>query len=498
MSIINSIASWYIKKRIHDIELFLKYPHEVQADVLKSIVKQASNTHWGKLYGYSSIEKYAEFKSRIQLQDYETLKPFIERSRKGEQNILWSSDIKWFAKSSGTTSDKSKFIPVSQESLEDCHFKAGKDMLAIYCSNHSQTNLFAGKSLSLSGSKHLDNLENEIYSGDVSAIILFNLPLLAEFARTPSVETALMHGWESKIDKIVSETILEDVTSIAGVPSWMLLLLEHLLRVTGAKNIVEVWPNLEVYFHGGINMNPYREKFKKLIPSSNFNFMETYNASEGFFGIQDEKNSTSLLLMLDYGIFYEFLPIDNNNEETVTLEDVVIGKIYSMIISTNSGLWRYQIGDTISFTSTNPYRFEIVGRTKSFINAFGEELMVHNSDKAIELACKETDSIVKEYTAAPKFYDDSTGAHEWLIEFEKQPIDISIFNAILDLSLKKLNSDYEAKRSSNILLKQPIINSVPDGTFYKWLKHKNKLGGQYKVPRLCNNRLVIDEIKSII
>jgi hypothetical protein len=498
MSIINSLASWLIKKRIHDIELFLKYPNEVQKDVLKKLVRQASQTHWGKLYGYPSIDNYESFSQRVPLQDYDTLKQFIERQRSGEPNIIWPTDIKWFAKSSGTTSDKSKFIPVSEESLQDCHYKGGKDMLSIYCNNYPDTNLFAGKSLSLSGSKQLDNLQNDIYSGDVSAIILSNLPLLAEFARTPSMETALMNNWELKIDKIADETIKEDVTSIAGVPSWMCVLLEHIQRKTGKDNIHEVWPNLEVYFHGGISIHPYKEKFKSFLPKQNFNFMETYNASEGFFGIQDLRDDDSMLLMLDYGIFYEFIDLENKESNAIQLSDVKIGLVYSMVISTNAGLWRYQIGDTIIFTSTAPYRFKIAGRTKNYINSFGEELMVHNSDKAIEMTCQKTNSQVAEYTAGPYFFSDRKGCHEWIIEFDVLPLNISEFCIILDETLKSLNSDYEAKRSQNLLLQSPKIFIAPKSTFYNWLKMKNKLGGQYKIPRLSNNRIILEEIYKLI
>jgi len=499
MSLINSIASWLIKKRIHDIELFIKYPNEVQRDVLKKLVKQASNTHWGKLYGYDSINNFEAFKNRVPLQDYETLKPFIERQRQGEQNILWPTDIKWFAKSSGTTSDKSKYIPVSQESLEECHYKGGKDMLAIYCNNRLETNLFSGKSLSLGGSRQLDNLQNDIYSGDVSAILLYNLPLLAEFARTPSIETALMTGWENKIEKIANETIKEDVTSVVGVPSWMIILMEHILKKTNKKNILEVWPNLEVYFHGGISFAPYREKFKLLFPSNNVNYLETFNASEGFFGIQDNANEDGLLLMLDYSIYYEFLQVEENGntETTLALEHVKINVVYAMIISTNAGLWRYQLGDTIVFTSLNPYRIKIVGRTKSYINAFGEELMVHNADKAIEIACEKNNCMVKEYTAAPKFFENKSGCHEWYIEFENIPENIPKFIDDLDNTLKTLNSDYEAKRSANILLKKLEIKVLHHNTFYNWLKQKNRLGGQYKVPRLSNDRRILDEIDKV-
>lgn len=484
---------------MHQIELFMKYPGEVQQDVFNKLINTSKDTLWGKQYNYTSIDNYNSFKNRVPIQDYDDVKPFVERIQKGEKNILWPSEIKWFAKSSGTTSDKSKFIPVSPESLEECHLKGGKDMLSIYCNSVEDAKLFTGKNLALSGShQYFSDGENEFYTGDLSAIILQNLPLLAEAVRTPSREIALMNEWESKIEKLAESTINENVTSLAGVPSWLLLLLKHILKKTGKKNISEVWPNLEVFFHGGINFDPYREQFKALIPSTEMQYLETYNASEGFFGIQDVLNSNELLLMLDYGIFYEFIPvaeINSNNPKTYTINEVEKGINYAILISTNAGLWRYKIGDTVEFTSLTPYRIKITGRTKHFINAFGEELIIDNAEKALKIACDKTQAVITDYSAAPIYTSNSKqGAHQWIIEFEKEPDSIEFFGTMLDNALKSLNSDYEAKRYKDMILQNPEIISVPQHTFYNWLKAKNKLGGQNKVPRLSNNRIFIEEI----
>lgn len=497
MAILNSIASWLMKKRMHQIELFMKYPHEVQREGLNKLLKSASDTEWGRMYNYKEIENNRQFAERVPLQDYESMKPFIDKMRKGEHQVLWNTEIKWFAKSSGTTSDKSKYIPISNESLEECHFKGGKDMLSIYCNNFPETQLFTGKSLTLAGSlRTVQGLETA-YDGDLSAVIVQNLPFLAELARTPNSEITLMEGWNEKIEKLAEATINENVTSLAGVPSWMLILLRYILQKKHVKNIHEVWPNLEVYFHGGVNFNPYVNNFKSIIPKDIF-YLETYNASEGFFGIQDQINSKDFLLMLDYGIYYEFIPFVPNNtssNKTILLQDVELHIDYAMVISTNGGLWRYQIGDTIQFTSLNPYRFKIVGRTKHFINAFGEELMIDNAEQALLIACEKTDATIMEYTAAPIYFDDKeSGSHQWLVEFDKAPNDIQFFTELLDNALKNLNSDYEAKRYSDMLLKPPIIVEAQRGTFFNWLKSKNKLGGQFKVPRLSNERTIINEI----
>lgn len=497
MPIINSFLTWIIKKRIHQIELFVKYPHEVQSEVFKKLLLQAKNTEWGRYYDYSSIADSKTFRNRVPLFNYEKLKPFIDRLRKGEQNILWPSEIKWFAKSSGTTAGKSKFIPVSQEAIEDCHFKGGKDLLAIYCNNNTETMIFDGKGLGLGGSHQIAEVDNQSYYGDLSAIIIQNLPFWADFIRTPNLSIALMDEWERKIEQMAIATSKDNVTNIFGVPSWTLLLLKRVLEITGKSNLQEVWPNLELFAHGGVNFSPYREQFKKISPPG-MRFLETYNASEGFFGIQDLNESNEMLLMLDYGIYYEFLPLENINDEsplTLGLHEVELKTNYALIISTNAGLWRYMIGDTIMFTSLEPYRFRITGRTKNFINAVGEELIIDNAEQAIAIACEKTGVIINEYTAAPIYLDDNQiAAHEWLIEFEQEPESCEFFAETLDNALKSLNSDYEAKRYKDLILRRPLIHSMPKNSFYNWLKTKGKLGGQHKVPRLFNNRQYVDEL----
>ncbi len=502
MELINTVFSWLMKKRIHQIELFMKYPHEVQNEWLKKLISTAKDTEWGLKYDYKSICTAEQFKERVPLNDYNSLKPYIDRLMCGEQNILWNTDVKWFAKSSGTTSNKSKFIPVSEESLEECHFKGGKDMLSIYCNNYPETMIFNGRGLALGGSHRISEVNNESYYGDLSAIIIENLPFWAEFIRVPNKTIALMDEWEGKIEKMALATIDHNVTNLSGVPSWTLLLLRRILDITGKSNILEVWPELEVYFHGGVSFSPYREQFNKILPLDKMNYLETYNATEGFFGIQDNPSSDELLLMLDYGIYYEFLPlelINTENPKTLSLDEVETEVNYAIIISTNAGLWRYIIGDTIKFTSINPFRIKITGRTKNFINAFGEELIIENALNSLAIACEKSGAIVNEFTAAPVYLNDNNSAsHEWIIEFETEPESIEYFTEILDNALKSINSDYEAKRYHNMLLKLPVIKSVPKGTFYNWLKSKGKLGGQYKVPRLSNDREYIDSILELL
>ena len=503
MALINAVVSWLMKKRIHQIELFMKYPHEVQSEWLRKLLATARNTEWGKRYDFKSIVTPDQFKQRLPLFDYESLKGSIDRLRKGEQNILWPSEIKWFAKSSGTTSDKSKFIPVSQEALEECHFKGGKDLLSIYCNNHSETKLFDGKAIAMGGSHQIMEVNNEsYYQGDLSAILIQNLPGWVEFMRTPNLSIALMDEWESKIEKMAMATIQHDVTNISGVPSWTLLLFKRVLELTCKSNILEVWPNFELFIHGGVNFSPYREQFKLILPSEKVNYLETYNASEGFFGIQDRNSASDMLLMLDYGIYYEFIPLDQvglEEPEVCSLDQVKLFTNYAMVITTNAGLWRYQIGDTVHFTSLEPFRIKISGRTRNFINAFGEELIIDNAEKAIAIACERSRAIITEYTAAPVYLQgDQKGAHEWLIEFEKKPDDLAFFTSALDTALKSLNSDYEAKRYHGLLLQEPRIRVLPPHTFYNWLKMKGKLGGQYKVPRLSNDRKYVDEILQLL
>jgi hypothetical protein len=504
MPLFNSFFTWLIRKRIHQIDLFIKYPIDVQLEWFKKLLSSAKNTEWGKKYDYSSISTVEQYRNRVPVNDYNSLKPYIDRLRKGEQNLLWNTDIKWFAKSSGTTNDKSKFIPLSSESLEECHFKGGRDMLSLYVNNHPDTQIFSGKGLVMGGSSSITEVNNEsYYTGDLSAILIQNLPFWAQLKSTPNSSVALMGEWESKIEKMARITIGHNVTSISGVPSWTLVLIQRIFERTGKNNLLEIWPNLEVFFHGGVNFTPYRKRFQQIIPSPAMNYMETYNASEGFFGIQDRTGHDDMLLMLDYGIFYEFIPLDqieNENPKTRWLDEVETGVNYAMLISTNGGLWRYLIGDTITFTSTNPYRLKITGRTKNFINAFGEELIIENAEKALAIACEKCNAIFTEYTAAPVYLseDKKTGAHEWIIEFEKPPQSIDFFIETLDNALKSLNSDYEAKRHKSLLLHEPIIRPVPPKTFYKWLKKRNKLGGQNKVPRLSNDRIYVEEILNLI
>jgi hypothetical protein len=500
LPIVNSFASWILKKRIHQIELFLKYPNEVQEELLLTLIRTAEATFIGKKYDFDSIKSYQTFTERIPIATYEDLEPLIERNRQGEQNLFWNTPIKWFAKSSGTTNAKSKFIPVSSEALENCHYKATKDLLCLYLNNNEDSQLFTGKSLRLGGSKELYE-HNNTFFGDLSAILIENMPMWAEFSSTPSNRVSLMSDWETKLSAIVNETRYENVTSFAGVPSWMMVLLNKILQETGKESLKEVWPNVEVYFHGGVSFDPYREQYQKMIQKNDFQYYEIYNASEGFFAIQDLNNSNDLLLMLDYGIFYEFIPMEvfgSSAQKTIRLSEVEIDKNYAIVITTNSGLWRYQIGDTVRFTSLNPYRIRVTGRTKHHINVFGEELIIENSDNAIAKACKVTQTEVIDYTVAPIFMNGKEkGAHEWMIEFRKNPDDIHLFKKVLDETLQSLNSDYEAKRHNNMTLNAPVINVARNNLFYDWLKDHDKLGGQHKIPRLSNQRNYLEQLKAL-
>lgn len=502
MAILNSIFTWIMQKRIHQIELFIKYPHDVQEEWFQNLISAAEATEWGKKYDYKSIFTPEEYKNRVPISDYDDIKGYVDRMIKGEQNLLWPSDIKWFAKSSGTTSDRSKFIPVSIEALEECHYQGGKDMLTIYCHNRPNNKVFTGKSVVIGGSSQINNFSPDSYYGDLSSILIRNLPFWAEFLRTPNLEVTLNPNFEEKIEQIAQLTIKENVTSLAGVPTWNIVMAKRILEITGKDNLLEVWPNLEFYGHGGVSFKPYREQFKRLIPSDNMYYLENYNASEGYFGLQDQSDSDDLLLMLDYGIYYEFLPIENLNDEhpkTLSLSEVEIGKNYALIISTNAGLWRYKIGDTIRFTSLSPYRFQISGRTKQFINTFGEEVIVDNAEQALKAACEVTDAIIRDYTAGPVYFgDNEAGAHEWIIEFEKQPTDFNKFCETLDSKLREINSDYDAKRFKDLALRKPVIHNAPDNTFYLWMKSRGKLGGQNKVPRLANDRQYLDSLLKII
>lgn len=501
MTIIDSVIQWLIKKRIHQIELFKKYPFEVQEELFKKLISTAKDTEWGKKYDYKSIDSVHKYIERVPISTYSKLKPYIDRLRQGEQNLLWPEEVKYFAKSSGTTAGKSKFIPMSDSALEECHYKGGKDIVSVYFSMYPESAMFEGKNLVMGGSGAVQEVSNtSYYEGDLSAILMRNLPFWAQFRRTPSIEIALMDEWENKLELMAESTLDHDVRSISGVPSWMLVLLRKILKKAKTDNLKEVWPNLEVFFHGGVKFGPYREQFNAIIPPGEIVYLNTYNASEGFFGIQDQRDVDDILLLLDLGIFYEFVPVvelDSDNPVAKQLHEVEIGINYAMVISTNAGLWRYQIGDTVTFTSTNPYRIQITGRTVNFINVVGEELIIDNAEKALVIACGKSDAIVSEYTAAPMFNENEI-SHQWLIEFEKKPENYDFFSETFDNALKSLNSDYEAKRYHNLVLKEPVINPVPKGTFYKWLKKNDKLGGQNKVPRLSNNRKYVDEILTMI
>ena len=502
MPLLTSIISWVNVKRLHQIELFKKYPFDVQQEVFLKLVDQATRTTWGVQYGYDSIYSIEDYQQRVPISTYEDFKPYINRLRRGEQNLVWPSEIKWFAKSAGTTSDKSKFIPVSNEALEDCHFRGGKDVIALYTKERPESGILKGKTLTLGGSAEINEFSNQSYFGDLSAVIIENLPFWAQIIRTPTAEIALIPDFEEKLEKIVKVTTKDNVTGIAGVPSWNLVLLNAILDYTGKSNILEVWPKLELFTHGGVSFAPYREQYKKLIPSENMNYLETYNASEGFFGIQDELDRDDMLLMLDLGVFYEFIPMErfeDPNPPIYTVGEVEKGINYAMIITTNGGLWRYMIGDTVVFTSLFPHRIKISGRTKYYINAFGEEVIMDNAERALMSACRETNATVEEYTAGPLYMSsDSKGAHEWMIEFETPPDSLERFGEVLDSSLCSINSDYEAKRYKNITLMKPVIISLERGTFYRWMQKRGKLGGQNKIPRLANDRKYLDELSDIL
>lgn len=483
--------------RLWQIEQWVLDPVAVQREVLQDLVTSAQYTEIGRKYGFSKLFSIKAFKEAVPIHEYDDLKPYIHRIMQGEENLLWNTPINWFAKSSGTTSDKSKFIPVSMESLQDCHYRGAKDVLTMYYQFHPESDLLTGKGLVIGGSHTINQFNEEVQYGDLSAVLLQNSPLWSNWIRTPELHIALLDEWEDKIEKLANNTIPENVTSISGVPTWTLVLIKRILEMTGKDCLLDVWPSLELYIHGGVSFTPYREQFRKLI-GGDINYLEMYNASEGFFAAQDYPGEDGMLLFTNHGIFMEFMPVEEYgkpNPQTVGLGKVVPGKNYALVISTNGGLWRYLLGDTIQFTSLKPYRIRVSGRLKHYINAFGEEVIVDNADKAIVSAAEKSGAVVNDYTAAPVYFGDhSNGAHEWLIEFEKQPEDMALFSYELDKALKELNSDYEAKRYKDIALRSPLVRSVPKGLFSSWLRSKGKLGGQHKVPRLCNDRKYMDEI----
>ena len=487
--------------RLWSIEQWVNDPITTQHVVWQDLLAAGQYTEFGRLHNFSQIQSLADYKRNVPIQEYEDLKPYIERMMNREENVLWNTPVQWFAKSSGTTSEKSKFIPISEESLQDNHYKASKDVLSFYYASHPESDLLTGKSLVIGGSHQINQLNEEVHYGDLSAVVMQNSPFWTNWIRTPDLSIILMDEWESKIEKLAQSTINENVTSMAGVPTWLIVLLKRILQITGKKNIKEVWPSLELYMHGGVSFVPYKKQFEELIGAP-INYLEMYNASEGFFAGQDDIDKEGMLLMCDHGIFYEFVPVEEwekPNPRTILLNEVEAGKNYALVITTNGGLWRYLIGDTIQFTSLQPYRIKVSGRLKHYINAFGEEVIIDNTDQAIATACKKTNAVVKDYTAAPVYFsEDTNGAHEWLIEFEKDPHDLQQFAYELDTALKNINSDYEAKRYKDIALRLPIIKKVASNTFVNWLSSKGKLGGQHKVPRLSNERKLVEEIKEFI
>lgn len=483
--------------RMWRIESWINHPVQAQREVLQELVTAAQYTEFGRKHNFSRLFTIKSFKQAIPIQEYDDLKPYIHRIMEGEQNLLWNTPVYWFAKSSGTTSDKSKFIPISDESLEDCHYKAAKDVLTLYYNAHPDSDLLTGKGLVLGGSHNIHTVNEETHYGDLSAVLLQNTPFWSHWIRTPELSIALMDEWETKIEKLAATTINENVTSISGVPTWTMVLFKRILEITGKSTMSEVWPNLELYMHGGVSFTPYRDQFRKLIGKP-INYLEMYNASEGFFAAQDNPKEDGMLLFTDHGVFMEFMPVEEygkNDPQTIGLDQVELGKNYALVISTNGGLWRYMIGDTVQFTSLQPFRIKVSGRLKHYINAFGEEVIVDNTDKAVAIASEKTGAIVNDYTAAPVYFSEAeNGAHEWLIEFEREPASLDEFIVELDAALKSINSDYEAKRYKDIALRPPIVHKLQKGIFNAWLKSKGKLGGQHKVPRLSNERNFIDDI----
>ena len=486
--------------RLWRIENWSSHPEAAQREVLQELVTAAQYTEFGRKYNFSRLFTLKEFKKNVPIYEYDDIKPYILRMMEGEENVLWNTPVKWFAKSSGTTSDKSKFIPISEESLHDNHFKASKDVLSNYYKNFPSSDLLTGKGLVVGGSHQISKVNEEIQYGDLSAVLMQNSPFWGQWIRTPELSVALLDEWEDKIEKLAQVTAGETVTSLAGVPTWTLLLLKRILEIKGKTTIKEVWPNLELYINGGVSFVPYKEQFDRII-GGKINYLEIYNASEGFVAAQVSPDDDGMLLFTEHGIFYEFMPVEeygSKNPLTVGLKDVVIGKNYALVISTTGGLWRYLIGDTIQFTKLNPYNIKISGRLKHYMNAFGEEVIVDNSDKAIAAAAEKTNAVVNDYTAAPVYFsDNNNGAHEWLIEFEKEPDDFNTFIFELDNYLKSINSDYEAKRHKNIALRLPVVHKLPRGTFTMWLRSKGRLGGQHKVPRLSNERNMLEEILAV-
>ncbi|MCC2545768.1 GH3 auxin-responsive promoter family protein [Hymenobacter sp. BT175] len=500
---ISELLTWAVQRRLAKIDFIRQHPHEAQRAVLQSLLTTARSTEWGQRFGFSDNPGGAEFARRVPVSTYEQLYPHLERVLQGEADVLWPGRVTWFAKSSGTTNARSKYIPVTRESLEDGHYRAGRDMTALATLFYPEAELLGGKTLSLGGTHGPNPFRPDDTSsraGDVSAVLMQNLPTWAEYLRTPPLELALLDEWEEKIERIARHVLHAHVTTLAGVPTWMIVLLRRVTELAGATNITEVWPDLRLFLHGAVAFGPYRDLFRQLIPDARMHYLEVYNASEGYLALQDQPDSEDLLLLLDHGIYYEFIPaeaFDDEHPRTLRLDEVELGKNYALVISTNAGLWRYKIGDTVRFTSLGPYRIRITGRTKHFLNAFGEEVVIENADAAIAAACQATGTTVLDFTAAPIYFnaaDTSRGGHEWVIEFTRPPQDASHFGAVLDQTLRQLNSDYDAKRHRDLALAPPVVTVAPPGTFERWLARRGKLGGQHKVPRLSNSREVLEEV----
>lgn len=499
MAVLTTLYSLFNLRRSTQVERMINEPEKVQLKQIEYLIDEAQDTLWGERFEFTTIKTIKDFQQRVPISTYNDLKPYIELMIKGERDILWPGKTRWFAKSSGTTSDKSKFIPVSKDALETCHLQGGKDVFNFFAENVPDSNVFSGKMLTLGGSHQASEFNDASRVGDLSSIYLENVPFVAELFRTPPTKIALIEDFEEKLRRIAEVAVEENVTSILGVPSWNLVLLRHILEYTGAKDINEVWPNLEMFAHGGISFEPYREQYQKIIPSKQMKYIETYNASEGFFAIQNDLSDIGMLLMLDYGVFYEFIPMsefENENHSILTVNDVEIGVNYAIVISTNSGLWRYIIGDTVKFTSLKPHKIVITGRTTQFINAFGEEVIVNNTNQAMRAACDITGASISNYSAAPIFMTEKRikGRHQWMIAFDKAPGNLEEFADILDKELQKVNSDYEAKRFHSVTLNRLEIIVAKKGLFIQWMKERGKLGGQHKVPRLANHRKYMDSL----
>jgi hypothetical protein len=501
MKLLSPVISRLARLRLWRVDNCISYPVAAQRNVLQHLVTQAQYTEFGRKYSFTKLFTVKDFKNRVPVHEYDDIKPYILRMMNGEENVLWNTPINWFAKSSGTTSEKSKFIPISEETLKETHFKGSKDVLTNYYKNFPESDLLTGKSLVVGGSHQVNTINEEVQYGDLSAVLMQNTPFWGHWIRTPELSIALLDEWENKIEKLAQNTISENVTSLAGVPTWTIVLIKRILEISGKKTLKEVWPNLELYVHGGVSFTPYREQLQRLVGAP-INYLEMYNASEGFFAAQNMPGDDGMLLFADHGIFYEFMPVEEYGKadaKTFGLKEVELNKNYALVISTNGGLWRYLVGDTIQFTSIRPFKIKVTGRLKHYMNAFGEEVIVDNADKAIAIAAAKTNSIVSDYTAAPVFFSEhENGAHEWLIEFDKAPLDMNEFTFALDDALKSVNSDYEAKRYRNIALRMPVVHILEPGTFREWLKRKGKLGGQHKIPRLSNERNLIEEILGMV